>query len=1661
MKKIKVKHIAATMLTLTVISGILFSGIKNMRVRAMPEAGSTEVARQISDESIVLLKNSNQVLPLKMGSNIALFGDAQVLAYKMASSTLIQQPGYIPFCAGSSFVVPGNNTQVGPLEALREFERRGTVHIYEPLAQRYEGQQKFKGEYTAERRSEFETEYVPTAEEYRLASEFADTAVVFLRRWGGECVDYTPEAWELTGQEKTMLLEVSARFEKVIVVLNTGTPMDVSWAQGEIEGIEVDALLYAGYGGYQGGYGIADVLLGVANPSGKLTATWAKEITDYPSTESFLASMAIQEYTEDIFVGYRYFETIPGAKEKVAYPFGYGLSYTTFEITQENFKTDSETVTVTVKVKNTGTLAGKEIVQCYFSAPQKGVGEAVLDKSFIELCAFDKTELLQPGQEQLITLCFKIADMASYDAEGETGYKSAYVLEKGEYTVYTGNSVRALTASGVVEVEECTVTQQLSEQCPGNLTKRLMADGTFVTAEDSDDFAAVVTHEEAVTIQAENFMILDGPTVKVFRDGSLFDSATAGWRDYAGEALGDTYMKGACAIYKLKVEDAGYYDISFRAASRKDITANITLYTSRDNSEYTQVTVSEKIPDTYTLANTYNSAFSNLYHNYIDVFAQNAVFLEQGIVYIKLTFENYPNVDSFTLVPKNTEIIVDKEEVVEINGASYGLRGGMLYKEEGVWSPVFGEYLMHLSNSGAYVIYAVDIPQEGEYAVSFRLSTTAASHNRFVFSVSNEKDGLYRQVPMSINLPNTSTMYTGNVADTYYFAFIDTESVLVHFEEGINYIKLTGGGINTPNFSHVLIETAPEDIRYMGSEYFDRHSALKDLEKGTVQFCIQDQWYTYAGNVQYIANQNFTAGRYVTYQITAPKTGMYQLTLRYGSAYDNAYIRAEISADNIQYAAVGEDVLLANTFRRYQEATGDATNLYQYATTMDTDIGLVPLQAGTNYLRLIMPQAEGPNIESFLLSYSGKVQDDIVVEDGTGIAEYLLKDVYNGVVTMEQFVDQMTNDELATFSVLHRSKSAGTTKSVRDKYGIENIILDNTPSGIITGTCFPSQTAMASTWNLKLARAFAMCVAAEALQRGYDIWEAPAVNLQRNPLGGRYNEYYSEDPYLSGIFAVIVVQTVQENGVGVCLKHFTGNEKEAGKTESDTRVSERALRELYLKPFEMVVKEAAPWSIMSAYNKLNGTYSSENYALLQNILREEWGFEGFVTADWNGKSDVVQGILARNNMHPRTAGDHIVNINEDILKVQRAIQNGTISRELAEQNAAEILKIVLKTQNFIKIHIEPDGRSLYSTEEAYGVASIPQDYKQKVQAELSAALGRLGIEGKNVLGLQMQVVDPAACKESVYFSNARFTEDLGGLASVTIHNTFASGADLKVMFGIFIRDGKWTRVCREDTFQFTGDDASVRKEGTWLVIPAGCSATLVQDFSDIQEVQGYDSDGNTTRKYGQQEFNPLFFFQAESSSSKDIAYIVSDTITAANSNSSADGIAFRRVLEEKDFLYASWQIVPQINGISESAREMLAAQGLKVTSGNPFTENVYETFVARAEDNQEYIFEGWYDADGNLISKDKVYVYTTRQNENKMQTIYARYTTESVETTVSVSPTATEPTPTAGNKPSVSASADMGDTVLTGGVILLLFSAGILVFIGVVRKHKKEEKNKS
>ena len=163
----------------------------------------------------------------------------------------------------------------------------------------------------------------------------------------------------------------------------------------------------------EGGTVIADILCGDVNPSGKLTDTFAKTFDDYPSAETFNENDDFVNYFEDIYVGYRYFETIPNADKKVNYPFGYGLSYTTFYISKPVAKQIGTKIEVSVTVKNTGKCAGKEVVQIYFSAPQ-----GVLGKSKLNLAAFEKTKLLQPKESQNITLCFEINDMASYDDVG-------------------------------------------------------------------------------------------------------------------------------------------------------------------------------------------------------------------------------------------------------------------------------------------------------------------------------------------------------------------------------------------------------------------------------------------------------------------------------------------------------------------------------------------------------------------------------------------------------------------------------------------------------------------------------------------------------------------------------------------------------------------------------------------------------------------------------------------------------------------------------------------------------------------------------------------------------------------------------------------------------------------------------------------------------------------------------------------------------------------------------------------------------------------------------------------------------------------------------------------------------------------------------------------
>ena len=385
---------------------------------AAANPNGSAVARQIMDEGMVLLKNQNNALPLTHSKTIALFGESQVAAYNNSVDTLTPQNGYIAFGAGSAKAL-GSSKMVAPLDAFREAQSNGEITLFEELSQKYEANPK----------------YIPDEAMYNAAAAACDTAVVFIRRWVGECIDMKKEDWYLSTAEKQMLTTLTQKFATVIAVLNTPAPIDTSWAVGDVPGIDIDAVLFAGYGGAQGGYGIADVLLGKVNPSGKLVDTYAKDLYDYPTTETFFSNSTV-EYREDIFLGYRYFETFDPTYSKVNYEFGFGLSYTDFTLTTEDFSSDGETATIKVKVKNTGAVSGKETVQVYFSAPQKGTGSAKLSKAAKELCAFEKTKLLPPGAEQTLTLTFAINDMAQYDDTGAAGHKSAYILEAGEYGIF-------------------------------------------------------------------------------------------------------------------------------------------------------------------------------------------------------------------------------------------------------------------------------------------------------------------------------------------------------------------------------------------------------------------------------------------------------------------------------------------------------------------------------------------------------------------------------------------------------------------------------------------------------------------------------------------------------------------------------------------------------------------------------------------------------------------------------------------------------------------------------------------------------------------------------------------------------------------------------------------------------------------------------------------------------------------------------------------------------------------------------------------------------------------------------------------------------------------------------------------------------------------------
>ncbi len=747
-------------------------GENGTRISGCPE--HIALSRNIAGEGMVLLEN-NGLLPLKAGTRVALFG----------TGTL----EYIQGGGGSGKVYPAyvRNLYEGFVEKAPK------INIYEPLTQ-------FYFDYASSHMETLGTKDIlaePVVPEDLLsdAARNADVAILVIHRYSGEGWDRSAQKGDfyLTDMEEKLVQDVTGEFAHTVVVLNVGGMVDTAWIRANPK---IDGALLAWQAGMEGGLAIADILCGDVNPSGKLTDTFAKEFSDYPSADTFNESDDYVEYFEDIYVGYRYFETIPGASLKVVYPFGYGLSYTEFSISKPLATLNDDKITIKTTVKNIGEFAGKEVVQAYVSAPR-----GVLGKSKISLAGFKKTKLLTPGEEQDIIIEFKVADMASYDDLGKLKM-SAFVLEQGEYIFYVGNSCRNLAAADYRYTvdKNFVVTNQVSQKCaPNKLEKRMLSDGSF-----------------------------------------------------------------------------------------------------------------EKLPS--------------------------------------FPIKSYDDVLAFT----------------------------------------------------------------------------------------NNED-------------------------------------------------------------------APESVK--------------------------------------------------------------------------------------------------------------------------------PFQ---------------------------------------------LADVADGKITLDQFVSQMTDDELIQLMSGVPSQGVANTNGFGgiERLGIPAVMTVDGPAGVrlhigvgIATTAWPCATLLACTWNPDLAYKIGKAGALEAKENGLAIWLTPALNIHRNPLCGRNFEYFSEDPLIAGKFAAAKVNGIQSVNIAASAKHFACNNKETNRKYSDSRVSERALREIYLRGFEICVKEAQPWTIMSSYNLVNGRRCCTGFEQIQGILRDEWGFKGMVTSDWDTPCDQTYCVLSGNDIR-MPSGDPVI--------LKQSLENGRLKRGHLELNAKRILEMILK-----------------------------------------------------------------------------------------------------------------------------------------------------------------------------------------------------------------------------------------------------------------------------------------------------------------------------------------------------------------------------------------------
>lgn len=415
-----------------------------------------ELCRKVTAEGCVLLKNDG-TLPLG-NQQFALFGRCQINTF------------YVGYGSGGDVKPP---YKVSILEGLRAGGANLDIQVvetYEHWTKNHIPDEGYWGHWPMCYKE------MPVKDEFiASAAKRNTTAVVVIGRAAGEDRENKIEkgSWFLTDTEDNLLALTRKYFKKVCVMINSGSIMDVT----RIEKHKPDALMFVWQGGQETGNAVADVLLGKVSPSGKLTDTIAA-IEDYPSYKYF-GNKKYNNYAEDIYVGYRYFNTF--ARDKIIYPFGFGLSYTKFEITDCKVKQNAETTaTVTFTVKNAGDFTGKQVVQVYLSVPQGKLG-----KPSRELAAYVKTKELAPNESQTLSVTVELKDFASFDDMGVTGYKNSFVLESGEYKIFIGENVSCVKEMYTLNLDGMVLIKACEEACAPRYSFKRMVNAKGVHYENT------------------------------------------------------------------------------------------------------------------------------------------------------------------------------------------------------------------------------------------------------------------------------------------------------------------------------------------------------------------------------------------------------------------------------------------------------------------------------------------------------------------------------------------------------------------------------------------------------------------------------------------------------------------------------------------------------------------------------------------------------------------------------------------------------------------------------------------------------------------------------------------------------------------------------------------------------------------------------------------------------------------------------------------------------------------------------------------------------------------------------------------------------------------------------------------------------------------------